>query len=314
MVKLPRPYSPMMNNGTQNAAFNLSCYLIDRRAFIDTALDQFLPQDHENPLVSAMRYSLLAKGKRIRPILCMATGEALKINDPGILTPTACALEMIHAYSLIHDDLPAMDDDDLRRGVPTCHKKFGEATAILAGDALLTLAFDLTSQPSDLLADSSSQLAVSNTLAKAAGHLGMVEGQSQDLHFEGKFLSFEALKALHQLKTGALIEAAVQCGAILAGADQNKSNALKRYAQSIGLAFQVTDDILNVEGDPEILGKAVGTDQVRGKNTYPSLLGLEQAKTVAQQLIEEALSALTSFDIAADPLRAIANHILLRKR
>ena len=261
-----------------------------------------------------MRYSLLASGKRIRPILCLATGEALKINDPTLLTPTACALEMIHAYSLIHDDLPAMDDDELRRGVPTCHKKFGEATAILAGDALLTLAFDVASQSMKLPMNSNRQLAVVNTLAQAAGHLGMVEGQSRDLSHEGKLLSIEALKALHQLKTGALIEAAVRSGAILAGADQNEYGALKHYAQSIGLAFQVTDDILNVEGDPDILGKAVGTDQVRGKNTYPSLLGLDQAKTMAGELIEEALAALTSFDDAADPLRAIADHILLRNR
>lgn len=303
-----------MNKKAPDAAFDLSRYLVEKREWIDAVLNQFLPQDPENPLASAMRYSLLASGKRIRPILCMATGEALKINDPAILTPTACALEMIHAYSLIHDDLPAMDDDDLRRGVPTCHKKFDEATAILAGDALLTLAFDVVSQPLELPIESKRQLAVVNTLAQAAGHLGMVDGQSRDLRYEGKLLSIEALKMLHQLKTGALITAAVKCGAILADADPSAFGALERYAYSIGLAFQVTDDILNVEGDPDILGKAVGTDQARGKNTYPSLLGLDQAKTMAGQLIEEALSALTSFDAAADPLRAIANHILLRKR
>lgn len=303
-----------MNKEYTDLGFNLSRYLTEKRKLIDSALDQFIPQELENPLVSAMRYSLLAKGKRIRPILCIAAGEALKINDPAILTPTACALEMIHAYSLIHDDLPAMDDDELRRGLPTCHKKYGEATAILAGDALLTYAFDVASQPLELTIDSKHQLTVVNTLAQATAHLGMVEGQSRDLRYEGKLLSFEALKTLHQLKTGALIEAAVKGGAILAGADQNEYSALKRYAQSIGLAFQVTDDILNVEGDPEILGKAVGTDAERGKNTYPSLLGLDQAKTLAGRLIEEAQSALTSFDATADPLRAIASHILLRKR
>ena len=303
-----------MNKHIPGEAFDLSRYLAAKRELIDAALNRYLSQKPENPLISAMRYSLLASGKRIRPILCLATGEALKINDPAILIPTACALEMIHAYSLIHDDLPAMDDDDLRRGVPTCHKQFGEATAILAGDALLTLAFDVASRPLELPMNSSGQLAVVNTLAQAAGHLGMVEGQSRDLNHEGTLLSIEALKALHQLKTGALIQAAVQSGAILAGADPKASNALGRYAQYVGLAFQVTDDILNVEGDPDILGKAVGTDQARGKNTYPSLLGLDQAKTMADQLIEDAVAALTSFDAAGDPLRAIADHILLRKR
>ena len=295
-------------------SFNLSRYLNEKRELIDTALDRFLPQDPENPLICAMRYSLLARGKRIRPILCLATGEALHIDEPTAFMPVACALEMIHTYSLIHDDLLSMDDDDLRRGAPTCHKKYGEATAILAGDALLTLAFDLASQPPTSITDPMRQLTIVNTLARAAGHLGMVEGQSQDLRFEGTTLSFEALTTLHQLKTGALIEAAVKCGALLANAHQNDLEALVRYAQCIGLAFQVTDDILNVEGDPTLLGKAVGTDAERGKNTYPALVGLDQAKTIAKQIIDEALSTLTSFDGATEPLRAIANHILLRQR
>ncbi len=304
----------MITRSIPDAEFVLSHYLAAKRKLIDAALNRYLPQKLENPLVSAMRYSLLASGKRIRPILCIATGEALRIEDPAKLLPTACALEMIHSYSLIHDDLPAMDDDDLRRGMPTCHNQFDEATAILAGDALLTLAFDLASQPSELPIDSKRQLAIVRTLTKAAGHKGMVGGQSRDLRSEGKLLAFEDLKMLHQLKTGALIAAAVKSGAILADADSAKHDSLVHYAHTIGLAFQITDDILNVEGDPEVLGKAVGTDQARGKNTYPSLLGMGQAKTMARELIEEAFSALSIFDSAADPLRAIANHILLRKR
>jgi len=295
-------------------SFDLSRYLAEKRKRVDTALDRFLPQDPENPLICAMRYSLLAKGKRIRPILCLATGEALHMAEPDVLLPAACALEMVHAYSLIHDDLPAMDDDDLRRGVPTCHKKHGEAVAILAGDALLTLAFDVSSRPVAFPMDPAIQLAVINILAQAAGHLGMVEGQSQDLRFEGSALSFNVLKNLHRLKTGALIGASVKSGALLAGAHQDTFEALTRYAHCIGLAFQVTDDILDVEGDPHVLGKSVGSDAERGKNTYPALLGLAQAKTVARELIDEALTALASFDDAATPLRAIANHILLRQR
>lgn len=303
-----------MNKQVLCVDFDLTRYMAAKRTLIDTTLNQYLPQKSDSPLVSAMRYSLLASGKRIRPILCLATGETLKISNPAILMPTACALEMIHAYSLIHDDLPAMDDDDLRRGVPTCHNQFDEATAILAGDALLTLAFDLVSQPSELPINFKRQLTVANTLAQAAGHKGMVDGQSRDLRAEGKLLAFEDLKTLHQLKTGALIVAAVQSGTILADADSDVSDSLIHYAHTIGLAFQITDDILNVEGDPEVLGKAVGTDLDRGKSTYPSLLGMGQAKKMAEELIDEALSALSFFDSAADPLRAIASHILLRKR
>jgi geranylgeranyl diphosphate synthase type II len=191
-----------MNKKKLCEGFDLIRYMAVKRDIIETALSRYLPKNADNVLVSAMRYSLLANGKRIRPILCLATGDALKASKLEILTPTACALEMIHTYSLIHDDLPAMDDDNLRRGMPTCHNKFGEATAILAGDALLTLAFDLASLPAKWSVDFKCQLSVVNLLARAAGHTGMVEGQSRDLISEGMLLPFEDLKILHQLKTG----------------------------------------------------------------------------------------------------------------
>ena len=230
--------------------------------------------------------------------------------------PAACALEMIHTYSLIHDDLPALDDDDLRRGKPTCHVQFDEATAILTGDALLNLAFE-TLASAGIEAPSSNAslwLAVTDIISKASGCHGMIEGQARDLCYEGIELEQNELEAMHRLKTGALIKAAVHSGAVLGCGGDAQIDRLKFYAENIGLAFQVVDDVLNVQGDPAILGKAVGTDVSRQKNTYPSLLGLDRSKSYAHQLIADALQALNIFDNSADPLRAIAQYIVDRNR
>ncbi|MCK5485176.1 MAG: polyprenyl synthetase family protein, partial [Desulfobacterales bacterium] len=239
-----------------------------------------------------MTYSLMAGGKRIRPVLCVAAAEAAGGNPEDAL-PAACALEMVHTYSLIHDDLPAMDDDALRRGKPTCHMAFDEATAILTGDALLTLAFQtLASIELSNAEQAAKWLRVIRLISYAAGYCGMIQGQMLDITSEGRQLTLAELKSLHRLKTGALIEASISSGAVLGGLNSNKISMLESYAHNIGLAFQVTDDILNVEGDPEIMGKAVGTDKLRNKSTYPSLLGLKKSKDFAGKLVENALQAL----------------------
>ena len=295
--------------------FDFKAYLTDKIERINHALEALL-QTSEKPdrLLEAMSYALMAGGKRIRPVLCLAAAETADADLQEVM-PAACALEMIHTYSLIHDDLPAMDDDDLRRGQPTCHKAFDEATAILAGDALLTLAFQLlSSMTADNPQKATKWLRVIQLISHAAGYCGMIQGQMRDIASEGCRLSLAELKSLHRLKTGALIEAAVCCGAELAETNSTHIQRLKRYAENIGLAFQVTDDILNVEGDPEIMGKAVGTDQRRQKSTYPSLLGLAESKDFAAKLIENAVQAIEDFDHKAEPLRAIARYVLERNR
>ena len=262
-----------------------------------------------------MNHSLHAGGKRLRPILCIAACEAVGGRGQDAL-PACCALEMVHTYSLIHDDLPAMDDDQLRRGRPTCHVVFGEATAILAGDALLTKAFELLAEHASSL-PSEQQIRwvrIVQYLAKAAGCSGMIEGQMRDIHSEGNRLRMDQLEQLHQLKTGALIKAAVTIGAEIGMATHQEKRALNLYAEKIGLAFQVQDDILNVEGDPQKLGKNVGTDLDREKNTYPALIGLTAAKARAASLVAEALRALDIFDTKTEPLRAVAEYIVARSR
>ncbi len=295
--------------------FDLQAYLKHKSQLINQALEAVLKStDTPDRLLEAMTYALMAEGKRIRPILCLAAAETVD-GDPQDVMPAACALEMIHTYSLIHDDLPAMDDDDMRRGQPTCHKAFDDATAILAGDALLTLAFQMLS--SIAISDpqqANKWLRVIRLISHAAGYCGMIQGQMLDMASEKKRFSLDELKSMHRLKTGALIEASVCCGSELVGVNDIQINLLKKYAQNIGLAFQVTDDILNVEGDPEIMGKAVGTDEQRRKTTYPALLGLAESKDFAAQLIDDALGALESFDQKADPLRAIARYIHERNR
>ena len=294
---------------------DLKTYLAAQRARVNDALDAVLGEKPQTTrLASAMRYSLTAGGKRLRPILCLAAAEAVGGSSADAL-PAACALELIHTYSLIHDDLPAMDDDDLRRGKPTCHKAFGEATAVLAGDALLTLAFQVLSAPPAREGGSAgSWLRVIGEVAEAAGYRGMIEGQMRDMNGEAHGLDLEELEAMHRLKTGALIRTAVRIGAILGGGAEDRIDRLDRYGDHIGLAFQVTDDILNVEGDPAVMGKAVGTDSARSKSTYPALLGLSNSKTLAVNLIRKALAELEGFDQKSDPLRAIARYVLDRKR
>jgi geranylgeranyl diphosphate synthase type II len=258
-----------------------------------------------------MRYSVMAGGKRLRPNLCLAAAEAVGGKAENAMA-AACALEMIHTYSLIHDDLPAMDNDRLRRGRPTCHIAFDEATAILAGDALLTLAFEIVAVDETCPAERRAE--VIRILSGAAGAAGMVGGQMMDMLSEGRSLDRAELERLQRLKTGALIEAALACGAILAQGRADQVEALREYGRLVGLAFQVADDILNVEGDPSVMGKAAGTDLQRNKSCFPGVLGLEKSKEFAQNLVQRAVSALTGFDSGADPLRALARYVVERRK
>ncbi len=295
--------------------FDLNSYLSSKRKQIDNALGAIIEKNSNGTKIkSAMEYSLMSSGKRLRPILCIAAAETVGGHLDDTLR-AACAIEMIHTYSLIHDDLPAMDNDNLRRGQPTCHIKFDDATAILAGDALLTLAFEILSSVESVDKDHAfNWLRVIHTIAMAAGCKGMIEGQLQDIGAEGNVLGLEDLKKMHRLKTGALLEASVITGTILGNGNRDQIEKLKNYARNIGLAFQITDDILNVEGDPDIMGKDVGTDQARGKSTYPSILGMEESKEFAKKLVNDALKVLDYFDNKADPLRAIAHYIVVRKK
>ncbi|MBI5557899.1 MAG: polyprenyl synthetase family protein [Deltaproteobacteria bacterium] len=295
---------------------DLKAYLEKKRLQVEEALEIFTlkPQGLLAGHINAMRYSLFAGGKRIRPVICMAVSEALHV-DPLPYMQIACGLECINTYSLIHDDLPAMDNDDLRRGKPTNHKVFGEAQAILAGDSLLTYAFELLSSPE--LADklsSEDRLRITQTIAKAIGPTGMVGGQSLDIEAEGKSISFDTLKYLHSCKTGALITAAVQTGAIIGKANNDQFSSLTNYGNKIGLAFQIVDDMLNVEGTAEQLGKAVGSDAKHNKATYPSFFGIEKTREMAQDAVKGALESLTGFDDQAEPLRELAKYIYYRKR
>ena len=281
---------------------------------VDKALEVLLPGESTLPasLHKAMRYSVFAGGKRIRPILMIAACESVG-GDPERVISAACAMEMIHTYSLIHDDLPAMDDDDFRRGRPTNHKVFGEATAILAGDALLTEAFILLSNPeANREIDPEIIRRVVHTIARCAGSLGMVGGQVVDMESEGKKIDFPTLEYIHTHKTGALILASIQAGALIGGADDAAFAALTRYGEAAGLAFQVADDILDVVGDQAQLGKDVGSDQARGKATYVAVLGLEEARRRALELRDMALTALDSLGEPAEPLRGIASYIVDR--
>ncbi|MGZ6292933.1 MAG: polyprenyl synthetase family protein [Syntrophales bacterium] len=293
----------------------LGTYLDARKKIVDEALERYMPGDDNYPPVifKALRYSLFAGGKRIRPILCLASAEALGGNVGSIL-PVACALELIHTYSLIHDDLPAMDDDDYRRGRRTSHKVFGENMAILAGDALLTEAFHLMSDRGLMEKIAPEKLvSVIHDVAGAAGCFGMVGGQVVDVQSEGEAVDNEVLNFIHTRKTGAMIAAAVKAGAALADAGEVELNALTSYGRHLGLAFQIADDILNVEGDQKLMGKGTGSDIKRGKVTYPALVGMDASRKKARELVEEALSAIKNFDHRAEPLRMIASYIVERK-
>ncbi|MEZ3133398.1 polyprenyl synthetase family protein [Stutzerimonas kunmingensis] len=264
-------------------------------------------------LYQAMRYSVMNGGKRVRPLLVYAACEALN-GDKASADGAACAVELIHAYSLVHDDLPAMDDDDLRRGQPTTHKAFDEACAILAGDGLQSLAFEAMAQVEHNPQDATLRLRMFAVLARAAGPAGMVGGQAIDLGSVGLKLDRDALELMHRHKTGALIEASVQLGALASGhADADNLASLSQYARAIGLAFQVQDDILDVESDTATLGKHQGADIARDKPTYPALLGMDAAKAYALELRDQALHALRPFDIAAEPLRELARYIVERR-
>jgi geranylgeranyl diphosphate synthase, type II len=298
-------------------------YLQEKKLIVDSALERYFPTSPEterelkpsSSLHKAIRHSLLNGGKRIRSILSIAAFEAVGGKGDHIL-PFACALEMIHTYSLIHDDLPAMDNDDYRRGKPTCHKMFGEAVGILAGDGLLTEAFQLMTNRSSWGAPSIDKaliLDVVHEIAQAAGISGMVGGQVADIESEGKEVDLPLLQYIHTHKTGAMILASIRVGARLGGAGEETLRSFTQYGERIGLAFQITDDILNVEGRAIALGKNTGTDLSRGKATYPSVLGLEESKRRAIDLVELAVESLKPYGPGAEPLREIARFILGRK-
>ncbi len=295
---------------------DFSQFVADCRHRVDSALQNLLPvtMGAGERLRDAMRYSLFNGGKRVRPILVyasgLAVGGALSPAQQASLDTIACALECIHAYSLVHDDLPAMDDDDLRRGKPTCHIAFDEATAILAGDALQTLAFELLSEAPHL--DDACKITLLQQLTRASGVRGMVLGQAIDLAAVNHQLDLTQLETMHRHKTGALISASVAMGAIACGADEPRLHALDTYAAAIGLAFQVQDDILDVITDTATLGKQQGADIARNKPTYVSLLGLDNARAKARELHQQALAALTEFDQRAEPLRALSAYIIER--
>jgi len=278
-------------------------YLHLKRDEIDRLLDKYMPSEKDYPqrLHQAMRYSVLASGKRVRPILCLTAYESLGRADMNIIGPAACALELVHTYSLIHDDLPCMDDDDLRRGIPTLHKKFDEATAVLAGDALHDLAFDL-------LAQSGSARVVSE-LATAIGTYGMLGGQMADIQAEGKQLTIDEIEYIHLHKTAALIRASIRVGAILGDAGEETLASLSLYGEKIGLAFQIVDDILDVKGDQEKLGKKVGSDCRNQKATYPGTVGMERARQDAAHLIKDAIKICRTFDFDAEHFIFIAEYI-----
>lgn len=293
--------------------FDLKQYMEARRLMVEEALEVALPQQDgpETRVVEAMRYSLFAGGKRLRPILCLAASEAVG-GDLKTAMPAGCALEMIHTYSLIHDDLPAMDDDDLRRGKPTNHKVFGEAIAILAGDGLLTEAFVLLSDYNSLLPERAVQ--VIGVIAEAASYRGMVGGQVVDILSQNKRADLETVQQMHSRKTAALIAAATESGALTGKGSEAQVAALARYGRAIGLAFQIADDILDIEGDTELLGKTTGADEARGKVTYPAAVGLERSRQTANEMVNDALAALEGFDDRANPLRSLANYIITRKK
>ena len=310
--------SESARSGGDQQSFDFNAYLAAQKQLVEAALDDSLGPERPESLREAMRYSLLAGGKRLRPILCLAACE-LAGGDPALAMPTAVALEMIHTMSLIHDDLPAMDNDDLRRGRPTNHKVYGDAVAILAGDALLTRAFEMVALrspgvPADRL------LKVVGELSLVSGAPGLVGGQVVDLECEGKEVDLETLEYIHLHKTGALLKACVITGALIGGADEDQLNSLRTYARGIGLAFQIVDDILDVTASSDVLGKTAGKDLIADKTTYPKLLGLEESRERAKTLIQEAKSSLDAFQpadgssVQAAPLLALADYVIGRDR
>lgn len=295
----------------RQSSFDLSTYLAEQQAQVEAALDRSIAVVYPEKIYEAMRYSLMAGGKRLRPILCLATCELLG-GSAEMAMPTACALEMVHTMSLIHDDLPAMDNDDYRRGKLTNHKVYGEDVAILAGDGLLAYAFEfIATQTQDV--PPQQVLQVIARLGRAVGAAGLVGGQVVDLDCEGRSdVSLETLNFIHNHKTAALLEVSVVSGAILAGADEATLQRLSRYAQNIGLAFQIVDDVLDITATQEELGKTAGKDLQAQKATYPSFWGIEASRQQAQSLIDQAKAELADFGEAAQPLMAIADFITAR--
>ena len=299
--------SPFDSENPEAAKAVAAAFLGEKSAKVERALHALCDSwtDAPETLRKVAEYSLFAGGKRLRPALVLGAAEIVSGDDAAAM-PAACALEMIHTYSLMHDDLPCMDDDDLRRGKPTAHKVFGEANAILAGDALLTMAFDAAAQ--------SGSAAVVREIAQAAGVAGMVGGQVIDLESENKRLTLEQLRHVHAYKTGALIRASVRAGAMLGGANGETLAALTRFGEAIGLAFQIADDILDVVGVEATIGKRVGSDASKHKSTYPQLVGLDRARALAGEAVEEALASLAGFGPEADDFRALARFIIERDK
>jgi geranylgeranyl diphosphate synthase type II len=292
---------------------NLKAYLRSRQKAIDHALDRYLPKANTKPttLHRAMRYSLFAGGKRLRPILCLAAAEAC-LGKVGNALPLACALECIHTYSLVHDDLPSMDNDDFRRGRPTCHKVFGDGIAVLAGDALLTIAFEIVSsgKPSPRY----DMPILLREIAVAAGSQKLIAGQVADLEAEGRNVKRNQLRYIHENKTAAILETSVRLGAMSANADAKKLRAITRFGRGLGLAFQVIDDILDVTQTTEILGKSAGKDIAAKKATYPAVIGLDKSRAEARRLTHQARDALSAFGSRnAEPLHCLANYLLERE-
>ena len=296
------------------SGLSASQYLSEGKKLIDERMFSFLPQGKAYPesIHEAMRYSLLAGGKRLRPVLVMAAAEAVG-GDRNTILPFAIAAELIHTYTLIHDDLPALDNDDLRRGKPTNHKVFGEAIAILAGDALLTQAFIIMTRAAGMeTVPPECILKATHEMAGALGSTGMIGGQVVDLESEGKRVNSETLEYIHIYKTGFLIRACIRCGGVLSQASKGQLSSLSSFGAHIGLAFQIIDDILDITGDQEKLGKDIGSDLTKNKATYPALYGLEESKRKAEELVEESIDCLNEFDDRADPLREIARFFVQR--
>jgi len=301
--------------GTSDS-IDLKAYLSGKKAVVDSTLNACFskPVGLASDIVDSMKYSLFAGGKRLRPILCIAGAEAVGGTETDVL-PVACALELIHTYSLIHDDLPLMDDDDLRRGRPTNHKVFGEAVALLAGDGLLTEAFNLmtTAEFAEQVSPSV-LLKVISLIAQASGYRGMIGGQLVDIQSEGKPPDPSLVEFIHTRKTGALLKASVTSGAILGRGNELQIQAIMAYGENVGLAFQISDDILDIEGNSDTMGKKAGADKQRGKVTYPAAFGLTTSKKIQSELVEAAIDSLNVFDLQADTLRQIARYIVERKK
>ncbi len=293
---------------------NIQAYLHKKKIIVDRSLEKLVPPATTYPSVvhEAMRYSLFAGGKRVRPLLAIASAEALGASSVGLL-PLAGSLELVHTYSLIHDDLPAMDDDDFRRNRPTCHKVYGEAIAILAGDGLLNMAFEVLSDPKRLkIVPAARMLAIIREISTASGVFGMVGGQVVDIQSEGRDVDLPTLEYIHTHKTGALIRASVRVGALYARAGKRQLAALSHYGELVGLAFQIADDILDLTGTREEIGKDAGSDLKKDKKTFPSFYGIEESRRRAVEVADKAVSLLKDFDRKADPLRELAKYIVQR--